>query len=413
MKDTQNLTALIADILNQMERLQYAASSIKTFRTEYNKFSAYVSETTGEDIFTEEIGLNYLKEKYDFSAETVSPVKRSAAHAISCIRRLGEYHICGAFRRTTCNNDGSLEWTLRDKAIVTDYLQAVQTTDNSKRTKHIRSHLIKRFYKFLELRRIEGIRDISPELISGFVASLQGLSSAYVRQHLSTLRCYFRFLHNNGYSKQDWSVYIPKMVVHKNLTVPTLWEKEELELLLSSIDRGNAAGKRDYAIILLAVQLGLRVSDIVNLKLSNLRWERKEMELIQQKTGERIVHPLLGDVGWAVIDYIKNARPKSEEPFVFLTLNAPCTKITTGAVGFAFRSNMRRCGIVKRQGTTCGMHSLRHTLARRLLEQGTPMEEVTDIMGHKHHSSITPYSKVDINGLRECSLSLKEVNENA
>jgi site-specific recombinase XerD len=410
MQDNQSLTTLVTEILNHMEQLQYSAASIKTFRREYDKFSAYVSETTRKDSFSEQIGAQYLKDKYDFPSET-APVKRSAYHAISCIRRLGEYHLCGSFRRTTSNTNGNLDWALGDKTLVADYLQAVQTSDNSERTKQIRSHLIKRFYKFLELRGIKSIREIFAQHISDFVISLQGLSSAYVGQHLSTLRYYFKYLYEHGLCQQDWSGCLPKMIVHKNLTIPTLWEKSEIELLLKGIDRGSPTGKRDYAIILLAVQLGLRVSDIVNLKLSSLKWERKELDLIQQKTGERVVHSLLGDVGWAIIDYIKNARPNVEEPFVFITLNAPYTKITTGAIGFAFRMNMRRCGIVKRQGTTCGMHSLRHTLARRLLEDGTSLEDVSNIMGHKHYSSITTYSKVDIDGLRECGLSLSEVPE--
>jgi site-specific recombinase XerD len=74
---------------------------------------------------------------------------------------------------------------------------------------------------------------------------------------------------------------------------------------------------------------------------------------------------------------------------------------------------MRRCGIKKSVGTVSGMHSLRHALARRLLEQGTSLDAVAGIMGHLDYSSTFPYLKVDIAGLRECALSLVEVTDNA
>jgi integrase/recombinase XerD len=70
---------------------------------------------------------------------------------------------------------------------------------------------------------------------------------------------------------------------------------------------------------------------------------------------------------------------------------------------------MKRCGIKKPEGTTRGLHSLRHAFARRLLEQGTPLPEVADIMGHTSCSSSAPYLKVNSDGLRSCALSLGEV----
>ena len=75
------------------------------------------------------------------------------------------------------------------------------------------------------------------------------------------------------------------MIAPKNLNVPALWSREELERLLKSIDRGSPAGKRDYAIILLVIQLGLRISDVSALRLDSLKWERNELEFIQHKTG--------------------------------------------------------------------------------------------------------------------------------
>ena len=216
-------------------------------------------------------------------------------------------------------------------------------------------------------------------------------------------------MYKTGTLTYDWSFAVPRIIVPKHRNVPALWEEFDLERLLKGIDRGNPKGKRDYAIILMVVQLGIRISDISALRLDNLNWERKEIELIQHKTGNRVTFPILPDIGWAIIDYIRYARPKVEEPFVFLTVNAPYTQLTPGAVGCILDRRMKGCGISKRAGVTGGMHSLRHALARRLLEDGTPLSTVADIMGHTSYSSTSPYLKVDVEGLRECALSLGEV----
>ena len=302
-------------------------------------------------------------------------------------------------------------WELDDKKLITACVEAMQTADNSERTKDTRTRHIRNFYDFMASRKLSGVKDASAQTISDYVASLQGYSPVYNKRRLGTLRNYFRFLHKSGFLETDWSDAVPRVFAAKNRTIPALWGKSEIECLLNGIDRGNPVGKRDYAIILLVAQLGLRISDIAELRLENLKWERKEIEVIQHKTGRPIVHlvhPLPENAGWALIDYIRYARPKIESPYAFLTANAPYGQMSPATVGCVLARRMNRCGIEKRPGMAGGMHSLRHALARRLLEDGTPLETVADIMGHTSYSSTSPYLKVDVEGLRECALSLEE-----
>lgn len=211
----------------------------------------------------------------------------------------------------------------------------------------------------------------------------------------------------------DWSFAVPKVIAPRNRNVPALWEKDDLERLLKGINPGNPAWKRDYAIILLVVEPGLQISDVFELRLDSLKWERNELELIQHKTGNRVTQPLLGDVGWAMIDYIRYARPNVESPFVFLTANAPYTQIQSSSIGCILDRHRIRSGIQKKRGTANGMHSLRHALARKMPEQGTPLSTVANVMGHTSYASTSPYWKVDMDGLRECALSPGEVPTDA
>ena len=98
--------------------------------------------------------------------------------------------------------------------------------------------------------------------------------------------------------------------VSKKSKIPSVWTTEELQELLHAVDRSSPIGKRDYAMILMACILGLRVSDIKNLRFGNFDWSNKKISMIQHKTHKPLSLPIPDAVGWAVIDYIKNGRPK-------------------------------------------------------------------------------------------------------
>lgn len=409
MEQKQTVSEIGERIIEEMGRLQYTQRYIRRFRLDVRQLADFIYQKTGEDFFSEEIGAEYLRETIDFPFKTPHPLTPAEGSKIRCVRRVSEYQLYGVVMRRRVKTAGNLgDWELGDEEIITTYIEFVQTADNSEATKKLRIHHIRQFYEFLASRKATGIHDISAQLISDYAAFLQGDSPVYTKHRLATLRFYFRFLRQSEILECDWSFAVPKVIAPRNLNVPALWEKDDLEQLLRGIDRGSPSGKRDYAMILLVVQLGLRISDVSALRLDSLKWERGEIELIQHKTGNRMVQPLLDDVGWAIIDYIKYGRPKVESPFVFLTMNAPYTQMLPGSVNCVLGRHMKRCGIKMRPGTVSGMHSLRHALARRLLEQETPLSTVANIMGHTSYTSTAPYLKVDIEGLRKCALSLEE-----
>ena len=162
--------------------------------------------------------------------------------------------------------------------------------------------------------------------------------------------------------------------------------------------------------ILLVARLGLRTMDIKHLKLDNLKWQDNRIELIQSKTSKPLTLPLLPDIGWAIIDYLKNGRPKVESPYVFLRHLAPLEPFSDEdhlhqiVVKYMRLAKIPICPQKKR-----GMHSLRHTLVSRLLEENTPLSVISDILGHVSSDSTAVYLKVNIDMLRECALNPEEV----
>jgi site-specific recombinase XerD len=207
---------------------------------------------------------------------------------------------------------------------------------------------------------------------------------------------------------------VPRVSVPQNANVPAVWTDSDINKLLSSVDRSTAVGKRDYAVLLMIVELGLRSCDVNQLKLANLNWQQKEIEVSQSKTGVMNVCPMSDELGWAVIDYIRDGRQKSDLPYLFLTAHAPYTGFGASTAKHILERYIKRSGIsAKPMGVSRGTHSLRHSFARKLLSQDIPLDLISEIMGHTALNSASPYLKVDIEGLRECALSIGEVDKYA
>src|SRR5256885_1465473 len=247
--------------------------------------------------------------------------------------------------------------------------------------------------------------------LSEFVACRDHLQPKTVSRIVSDVRSFLRFLTMRGILQKDLSAELPKIRVPKDATIPSVWDHELIVRLLGAVDRSSAKGKRDYAILLLACRLGLRAGDIRTLKLDDLRWEDSTIEITQAKTGTPLSLPLTNEVGEALIDHLKSGRPQSAHREVFLKVNPPfdpfgdndnlhhIIKYWRQLAGITFRCPQKR-----------GLHSLRHTLATRLLEKGTPLPTIAEILGHTSLESTRIYAKADVEALRSLALDPEEVN---
>ena len=226
---------------------------------------------------------------------------------------------------------------------------------------------------------------------------------------LSVTRIYLRFLYEQGYVTKDYTQLAPSNGYKKQAKLPSLYTEEEISKMLAAIDRGNPKGKRDYAMILLASYLGLRASDICQLQFDEINWEHDTISLVQKKTKQNVELPLLPLIGNAIIDYLKYGRPKSESNYVFLQLIPDYTCITVSTfyniVTEYILRYILRAGI-STDNRRHGPHSLRHSLAARLLETRTPMPTISEVLGHTNIESTNQYLRVDIAELRQCAIEV-------
>ena len=178
-------------------------------------------------------------------------------------------------------------------------------------------------------------------------------------------------------------------------------------MLLDSIDRGNPIGKRNYAIIMMAACLGMRDSDITNLKFENIDWEKSTISFFQKKTNKFLVLPLLPVVGEAIIDYLRNGRPKTDSKYVFVKHRPPFEQATSFYM--IMKTVLENSGIKLKANSSKGLHILRHSLASELIRQGESYNTVSTILGHASIGSTNAYTHIDVDGLFKCALELMEV----
>lgn len=182
---------------------------------------------------------------------------------------------------------------------------------------------------------------------------------------------------------------------------------DDVVMILNSLDRSTSIGKRNYAIILLALSLGLRRSDIANLSLTSINWADGKMTVIQQKTGGMMVYPLTTDIAEGIIDYIKNGRPQNyDSDKLFLTETAPHGGISPNGIGAMYRDLVKKVFGEPYEPWVRTMHSLRRLFAKRMIEGGAPLIVASKALGHKSIDPTAHYLSYDTEASSCCALDL-------
>ena len=190
--------------------------------------------------------------------------------------------------------------------------------------------------------------------------------------------------------------------------IPHYWSNDDIENLLNAIDINTLKGKRDYAIFMLIIKLGLRAIDVVNLKLNNIDWNNNCIKFYQHKTSEYQCLPLLPEVGNAILDYILNGRIKIKQEILFLNCYNKPISSPKQLTRILYRYE-EKAGIVIENNNKNGVHSLRNTLAYNLLSNETPIGTISQVLGHVNPNTTMIYLKIDINRLTECILDWRNI----
>lgn len=397
---------LVVQYEKELVRLGYKKGTIKNYRTFWNTLVRYFHGNE-EIYFRKDLAFRFLYERYGITNEQQpKELTRNEQAVRQIVRKLdhfNQYQEVGRPSRIPSRQVASDTYA----KIIGEYSEFCVKKGYALSTRNYLRNQALSFFMFLEKTKIFEIGELTKAHIVYYLNSLQIQNYGTIGSHLFCLRTLLRFFYLARYHSHDLSITVPKQQSREGGKAPKIWTEEEVSRLVKAIDRGNPCGKRDYAIILLVARLGIRAGDVRKLKLNNIKWSSKKIEFVQSKTGKAVSLPLLKDVGWAIIEYLKNGRPTSDSAYLFIRHIAPYREL---AEGNCFRHIICRCVELEKISTTfeqkLGMHSLRHTLASTLLKKHTPLSTISDILGHTSSDSTSVYIKTDDEALRQCALDV-------
>ena len=391
----------------------YNPSTIHFYEREWNKISSFLTETYGDTIFDMERGLRYLENQYGFQTKyNDGTLSQQRVQLLRVVHMLEDYRLHQVLTRRYYASKNPIQLNAYYSDLHSKYIGSLSDSGLSKSTIGHYTTISMVFMDYLIQKKVISAPKISMDTCEGYLKTLAGFSYKTVEQNVCGLRHFLRFLQAEGLITNDISSEIHMPNISKKSRIPSVWTLDELRKMLNVIDRNSPIGKRDYAMILLACILGIRISDIKNLRFSNFNWEDKQLSFIQHKTQKPLTLPLPDAVGRAVIDYIKNGRPKYfDSDIVFLKHMPPFDPISDNDhMEQRIVFHMNKAGLRKDKDRHSGFHSLRHSAGSMLLELGTALPVITTILGHSDMEVTGIYLKTDLEKLSECVLSPEDTS---
>lgn len=246
------------------------------------------------------------------------------------------------------------------------------------------------------------ISAIKPDDVRKFVAKQSELCSipASIGVTVSALRAYFRYRSTRG----DPVNHLTGVMCHpanwQLASLPKALNSDEIERLLGALQYDGSSARRTAAIVHCALDLGLRSSEVAYLGLDDIDWRAATITLRRTKGCREYVMPLPAATGRAIADYLQFERPKTTNRAVFVRRLAPCDKlIGPDLVRQVIRQAYARAGLPYTRS-----HLLRHTMASRLLDGGSSLKEVADVLRHRSLNTTMIYAKLDSRNLAAVAL---------
>jgi site-specific recombinase XerD len=218
----------------------------------------------------------------------------------------------------------------------------------------------------------------------------------------SALRTFLRFCQYAGFVRGRLDLAVPTMRTYKLSTVPRGLNEAQALQILKSVDRNQAVGRRDYAILQLLYNYGVRGGQLRALRLADIHWGQDRILFRAAKHGKDSLLPLTAEVGASLLDYLQHVRPRSAWPEVFLTCRPPYHPLPrSSTLSEIVRRHIRVAGL---EVPSKGAHAFRHGFATRMVAQGHSLKAVADVLGHRQLSTTFLYTKVDFTALKQVAL---------
>lgn len=314
-------------------------------------------------------------------------------------------------------NTGSYSWKIYNRSecihLNTYFSKKIsEFTDtlccSDKRKKNYES-IILRLLRFIEKADITDVSLITPDHLRNFIVEISSEKPKSMDDVMIALRKFFKFLNDRQYSSETFWMLLSAPRARSHKIYPCMKQTEIMQLI-NSIDCSTDTGKRDFAILTLAITTGLRAGDLALLKLKDIDWKKHELHFCQRKTNSILILPLSKDVLDAIADYILHARPITDDSHLFIRTLAPYSGMNDGvSIACIFRKYLRVSEISHVTGDGRTIHGIRRSIGSEMVSQKIPVTTVSQILGHTGIRATKQYISMDLTGLHKCTLSFKSL----
>lgn len=388
----------------EMRDLKLSSSTIGQYKHSWLDIRDYFNEQNA-GIYANEVLQQYISEINGLRNKCLMnewkwKMNRKAAHVLLEVADTGAFN-WKPIQKNLSFTDHDLE------ELRTLYINTLSEKNLSKATIDLYDYV---FRKTLLLAGIQTIEELARLSYAETQLIIESFSTICNKRSMSTilpiLKTLLSFLSEHDVTDNNLSNVVMSRFIQKGNVSAYLSIEDEKRL----IEQLEQESLRTKAIILLALRFGLRDSDVCNLTFQSIDWNKEKLCVVQQKTGESIIFPLLPEIGNALMEYIIHERhPRKDYPYIFLRKQAPYNKIVSA---YPFCSKLlSKLEIQPVNGKTNGLHLFRYTLTHRLLAAKVTHQVVTDILGHTSKESDKPYISLEEPMLRMCSLDLSEIGK--
>ena len=403
--NTLDFKTQIKNIRKEALEIGFSISTMDEYLRIWNKFISWKS--TNSFVYNEKDYIDFLLDYYKFDVNSYTNKSRSLYQQLMRSKRiLDDFDTYKIFMQkrslpSSLYSDYPSNWNVvLDNYL--DYLKNVRQNSNNSIIikKRYLINLLSYFYK----NGLNELDNFSKTFVVDFINKTIDKGNISKRRNFYVLRDFLNYLFIEDIILEDLSCYIPKIKKSRKRKLPTYLKTENIEQLLESIPKERKIDIRNYTIILIAARLGLRISDILNIKLKDIDWKNYKLNVIQPKTNNLNILPLSKEVGWAIINYIKNSRPKCNNEYLFVKMKYPFEKMEQFN---NFNKYFEKCNL--EENIKKGIHNLRHSFATNMLDNDIPIHIISSVLGHSDiNTTSSTYIKIDTKNLKKVCLEVDE-----
>lgn len=408
MSSTLYFKTQIDNIRKEALNLGFSIKTMDNYKTIWNSFMKWKNKN--DFYYNEKEYETFLLEHYNFDVLSYSSKSKSHYKQLMRSKRiLDDFDNYKTFMNKrvlpkALFSNYPKEWNETVDNYLTDCSESRQ---NSNKTVGIKRDYLTKLLSYFYQNNLTSLSNFTPPKINEFINKTIEKGNVSKRRNFYILSDFLKYLFIENIMLDDLSFCIPKIKHQRRKKIPLFIKSEKVEELLNSIPRERKVEKRDYCIILIAARLGLRISDILNIKIKDIDWRNDIINVTQPKTNNLNVLPLSKEIGWAIIDYIKNSRPICNNEYLFLKSRYPFLELKNFN---SYSKYFQKIDIDFNENNKKGIHNLRNSLAENMLDCEIPLSTISSVLGHKNmETTANSYLKIDFKHLKECSL---EVDEN-